>query len=97
MNFEDLLGFSNRSISLVPVNVGDISNSAIDGEHPMVMRKRHNYDGGVGMYQYMVGVAWMFMGTIMLEGVVTSLMAKSACGKVRMLLIPGDAAFLSRR
>ena len=67
---------------MMPVNPGDISESSISDKYPTVYRKRHNYDGPFGVYQYVVGAAWMFTGTIMLEGVVTSLMAKSACGKL---------------
>ena len=76
-NFEVLLGFSTTN-KTVKVNIGDLDDSALNPSHPSSQRTKHDYDGDFGIYQFVIGVSWVFLATIMLEGVVTSLMAKSA-------------------
>ncbi|GMH52102.1 hypothetical protein TL16_g01156 [Triparma laevis f. inornata] len=66
INFEALLGFPNHLDHSVNVNIGDISSP--DADHPAISKKVHVYDNPFGLYQYIVGVTWLFMGTIMLEG-----------------------------
>ena len=78
MNFVALFGkFDFESIV---VNAGDVDNP-YDPSHKLTKTK-HSYDGVFGQYQYLVGIVWVFTGTIMLEGVVTSIMAKSAPAKL---------------
>ncbi|GMH89244.1 hypothetical protein TrVE_jg3157 [Triparma verrucosa] len=91
VNFEALFGFPNHLEHSVNINIGDISSP--DADHPVISKKVHVYDNPFGLYQYIVGVTWLFMGTIMLEGVVTSLMAKSCPSKLNNTFI--NAGFLA--
>jgi hypothetical protein len=77
LNFQVLLGISTSytTHSVVP---GDLNSDPVNMKFPASQHVRHLYDGDFGIYQYVIGVSWVFCSTIMLEGVVTSLMAKSA-------------------
>jgi len=75
LNFSVLLGYPGRGED-VSFRIGDLD----DGEAADLwkIRKEHLYNGGWGLYQYVVCIGSLFMGTIMLEGIVTSILAKSA-------------------
>jgi len=73
INFQALVGVTEDET--VVVSIGDTDDMSEDNTF---VRSKHNYDGRCGKYQYVIGVAWVFTGTIMLEGVVTSMIAKSA-------------------
>ena len=77
LNFQVLLGFSTSYTTHLVVP-GDLNENPVNEKYPASEHVRHVYDGEFGVYQYVIGVSWIFCGTIMLEGVVTSLMAKSA-------------------
>lgn len=78
-NFQVLLGYPDHSSATTVIwNVGDIDDDAVTGDYPSYRHPKHVYNGQFGVYQYIIGISWVFTGTIMLEGVVTSLMAKSA-------------------
>eukprot|EP00520_Triparma_pacifica_P017458 CAMPEP_0118635890 /NCGR_PEP_ID=MMETSP0785-20121206/2318_1 /TAXON_ID=91992 /ORGANISM="Bolidomonas pacifica, Strain CCMP 1866" /LENGTH=1136 /DNA_ID=CAMNT_0006526955 /DNA_START=277 /DNA_END=3683 /DNA_ORIENTATION=+ len=86
MNYQVLLGFST-SYDTAKVYPGDLDNSAVNEKFPLTQHVVHAYDGDFGVYQYVIGVSWIFFGTIMLEGVVTSLMAKSAPSRLEMSFV----------
>jgi hypothetical protein len=82
LNFTALLGFASRGEG-VRVSIGDVDVDHADNHADMwTLVQKHLYDGRFGFYQYVFCIGWIFMGTIMLEGVVTSMLAKSAPGSL---------------
>ena len=73
LNFRALLGYPEDERVIVPF--GDTTDMSASNTFT---RSKHEYDGSLGKFQFVTGVAWVFTGSIMLEGVVTSCMAKSA-------------------
>lgn len=80
-------GFVGDTIGIVEVEWEDITNSSTDGNNstdPIIVQESQApaYDWGAGVYVYLIFLCAIFMGTIVLEGVDTSLMSKVTPAKL---------------
>ena len=80
-------GFVSDTIGIIEVEWEDITNNATDGNNstdPIIVQENRAppYDWGAGVYVYLIFLCAIFMGTIVLEGVDTSLMSKVTPAKL---------------
>jgi len=74
LNFESVVSVFLALVASVSWR-GDRNQTAPQSDFP-------SYDWSIGQYQYVVAVSFSFMGTMVLEGVVTSTMSKAAPAKL---------------
>ncbi len=85
-------GFVDDTIGIVELEWADITNNSTDGNNstnPIIVQKKQAmpYDWGAGVYVYLIFLCAIFMGTIVLEGVDTSLMSKVTPAKLNDTVI----------